>query len=51
MRILSLDASTHSTGWAIFDGTKLEQYGCIAASGKDLVKRIQKMISEINNLL
>lgn len=51
MKILSLDASTRSTGWAIFDGTKLEQYGCITASGNDLVKRIQKMISEINNLL
>lgn len=51
MRILAIDASTKSSGWAVFDGTKLEQYGCITASSNDLVKRIQKMISEIDNIL
>lgn len=51
MRILAIDASTKSSGWAIFDGTTLEKYGCITASGTDLVKRISKMIIEINNIL
>lgn len=51
MRILAIDASTKSSGWAIFDGIKLEQYGCIAASGTDLVKRISKMIVELDKIL
>lgn len=51
MRILAIDASTKSSGWAVFDDTKLVQYGCITASSNDLVKRIQKMISEIDVIL
>ena len=51
MRILAIDASTKSSGWAIFNGIKLEQYGCITASGTDLVKRISKMIIELDKIL
>lgn len=51
MRILAIDASTKSSGWAIFDGTKLEQHGCITASSTDLVKRISKMIIELDKIL
>lgn len=51
MNILALDASTKSTGWAIFNDKKLAKYGCITASSTDLIKRITKMINELNNLL
>lgn len=51
MRILSLDASTKSTGFAIFNDTKLEDYGCITASSPDLINRINKMITELEQVL
>lgn len=51
MRILSLDASTKSTGFAIFNETKLETYGCLTASSADLVKRISKIITELEQVL
>lgn len=51
MRILAIDASTKSTGWAIFNNTKLETYGCITSSSTDLVKRIYKMVKELKELL
>ena len=51
MRILSLDASTKSTGFAIFNETKLETYGCLTASSTDLVKRISKIITELEQVL
>lgn len=41
--ILSLDLSTKSSGFAIFDGTDLVDYGCFTASSVDVIKRIQKM--------
>ena len=37
--ILSLDASTKSTGYAIFDEDKLITYGCISASSQDNIER------------
>ena len=49
--ILSLDASTKSTGYAIFDEDKLITYGCISASSQDNIKRINKMKEEIAKLL
>ena len=49
--ILSLDASTNSTGYAIFDEDKLITYGCISASSQDNIKRINKMKEEIAKLL
>lgn len=51
MRILSLDASTKSTGFAIFNDTKLEDYGCITASSPDFINRIKKMITELEQIL
>ena len=47
MKILSLDASTKSTGFAVFNETKLETYGCLTASSTDLVKSISKIITEL----
>lgn len=51
MVILSLDASTKNTGYAIFNDNQLESYGCISSSSTDLIKRIKKMISEIESIL
>lgn len=48
MRILALDASTKSTGLALFDDTKLIDYRCITAGDNDLIKRIKKIIFELN---
>lgn len=51
MRILSLDASTKSTGFAIFNDEKLEDYDLITASSTDLIKRINKIITRLNEVL
>ena len=48
MRILAIDASTKSTGIALFEDTKLIKYDCITASSADLIKRIQKIVKGIN---
>ena len=45
--ILALDASTKSTGYAIFDKEKLIQYGYFTASSSDLLCRLDKMKKEI----
>lgn len=51
MKILALDLSTKSTGWAIFEDDKLIDYGCITASSTDPINRIQKIIKELDNIL
>jgi Holliday junction resolvasome RuvABC endonuclease subunit len=51
MNILALDASTKSTGFAIYQGTTLKHYGCITSSSTDLFKRIHKMVDEIKPLI
>lgn len=51
MKILSLDLSTKSSGWAIFEDTKLIDYGCITSSSTDLIKRIQIMTDSIKEIL
>lgn len=51
MKIMSLDASTKSTGVAVFDDKELLYYDCITASGSDLIKRIQKIIRALLNIL
>ena len=51
MRILSLDASTHSTGYAIGQNEKLEFHGCITASSKNVIKRIIKMRDQLSKLI
>ena len=40
MKVLALDLSTKSAGWAIFDGKKLIDYGCITASNTNTLTRI-----------
>lgn len=51
MKILALDLSTKSTGWAVYDKGQLMDYGCITASSTDLIKRIQKIVSELIQVL
>ena len=51
MRILSLDASTKSTGCAIFNDEKLEAYYCLTASSSDLINRIKKIIPQLEQVL
>ena len=51
MKILSLDLSTKSTGYAVSEDNLLVVYGCIKASSTDVINRIQKIIKEINNVL
>ena len=48
MRVLAIDASTKSTGVALFEDTKLIKYACLTASSTDLIKRIQKIIQQLN---
>lgn len=51
MKVLAIDASTKSTGVALFEDTKLIKYDCLTASSNDLIKRIQKIIAQLNNFL
>ena len=51
MNILSLDNSTKSTGWSVFEDGVLKDYGCITSSSSDLFKRIHIMVDAINELI
>lgn len=51
MIILSLDLSTKSSGWAVFEEKELKEYGCITSSSQDLVKRIYIMRDGIKEVL
>lgn len=51
MIILALDLSTKSSGWAVYENKKLIDYGCITATSSHLFNRIDKMITELENLL
>ena len=49
--LLSLDLSTKSSGFAVFDGDKLIQSGCITSASTDMIKRIHIMTDGIQLLL
>ena len=51
MNILSLDASTKSTGCAIYKHNKLQSYLCITSTSNDLFNRIKVMIDGIKDIL
>lgn len=51
MRILTLDLSTRSSGYAIGQDGQLKSYGCITASSKDVVKRIIKMRDQLSKII
>lgn len=51
MTILGIDASTKSSGWAVFEDKKLIDYGCVTAASEDLFKRIKKQVSELQEVI
>ena len=50
MKVLSIDASTKSSGIAIFEENKLIHYECIQATESNTYLRIFKMVSKIRQL-
>lgn len=51
MKILALDLSTHSSGWAIFEEGKLIDYGCFTSASTDLIKRIKVMTEGVKTII
>lgn len=51
MKILSLDLSTKSSGYALGEDGKLALHGCITSSARDVVKRIIVMRDEIKEII
>lgn len=51
MKLLSLDLSTYSTGYAIGTDAILQQHGCIIAKSKNVEQRIIQMRKQIVNLI
>lgn len=51
MKILSLDLSTHSSGYAIGQNGKLMEHGYITATSKDVIKRIIKMRDQLSKII
>lgn len=51
MKILSLDLSTKSSGWAVFQDGLLINSGCITSSSTSLLKRINVMMDGIKEIL
>ena len=51
MKILTLDLSTHSTGYCVGEDEQMQKYGCIVASNKDTIYRIIVMREQIKILL
>lgn len=50
-KILSLDVSTSSSGYAFFDGKELITYGCIKSDKKEFRERIADMVDEIDKIV
>lgn len=51
MQILSLDLSTKSSGFAIFEDKELKDYGCFQNTSTKLLTRIKFMRDEIKKIL
>lgn len=51
MNILAIDASTKSTGLAIYKHNKLQKYDCVTATSNNLFNRIQVMLKGIKEIL
>lgn len=50
-KYLSLDASSKATGFAIFEDKTLQSSGCLTASSTDPIKRINKIITALDEIL
>ena len=51
MNLIAIDASTKSSGIAIYKHNKLQKTDCIKATSSNLFNRIKKMIDQIRNYL
>ena len=51
MRLLALDLSTKSSGYALGEKDNLLKHGYISASSKDVIKRIIKMRDQIAEII
>jgi Holliday junction resolvasome RuvABC endonuclease subunit len=51
MRLLALDASTKSTGLALFHDKDLIDYQCFTASSNDVIKRITTIVRKLMEYL
>lgn len=47
MKVLALDLSTKSAGWAYFDGKKLIDYGCITTTNSNVLTRISTIVEQL----
>lgn len=50
-KLLALDQASRITGYAIFDGDKLIDYGKITANDNDIGQRLVFIRNEVNNLI
>ena len=51
MKILSLDLSSKSSGYAVFEDSLLLDSGCITSASTDVIKRIYVMRDKIQEIL
>ena len=51
MKILTIDASTHSTGYAIGQNEKLIKHGCICSNKKNVIQRIIIMRNQLSKII
>ncbi len=51
MNIIAIDASTKSSGIAIYKHNQLIKHTCITASSSDLFNRIKVMVDQIKNII
>ncbi len=51
MNLLAIDASSKSTGIALYKHNKLQYYTCITASSSDFLNRIKVMVDSIQKIL
>lgn len=51
MKYLGIDASTKSTGIAVFEDNKLIAHDCLKASSTDVIKRITKIIEQLDQII
>ena len=51
MIVMGIDASTTSTGWAIFDDKELKAYGLIKPDGEDWRERIVNQAPQLVEII
>ena len=51
MNIIAIDASTKSSGIAVYKHNKLTKYDCITSNSTDLFKRIKVMVDGIKDII